>query len=131
MTDPTKSRFRYFNLKSDNAYRRYISEGDSTKLINGNHSGNTIEVPAHGSYGALLFRPEWRARREQIINRDKVCVICRSNENLQVHHRQYHFVVRDNNFRLPWEYEDRLLITLCEPCHKKGHSQYKVPTVNL
>jgi hypothetical protein len=27
----------------------------------------------------------------------------------------------------PWEYPDRLLVTLCESCHQKGHKVFNVP----
>jgi 5-methylcytosine-specific restriction endonuclease McrA len=82
----------------------------------------------HGSYGAELLDPRWKIKRKEILNRDNnQCVICHSNRNLQVHHRQYHFSRSLNKFKKPWEYENRLMITLCESCHQKGHRLYKVP----
>ena len=129
MNDPTHSRYRYLNIKSDTMYRRYI-QADAT-VKKSNFENNLADIPAHGSYGALLFRPEWIARRAEILKRDKHCVICNSSESLQVHHRQYHFVIRENQFKLPWEYADNLLITLCASCHKRGHSKFKVPTINI
>lgn len=82
----------------------------------------------HGGYGASLFDPRWKNKRLAILNRDdNKCIICGSNSDLQVHHRQYHFSNSLNAFRNPWEYENRLLITLCEQCHHKGHRLYKVP----
>lgn len=131
MTDPTNSRYRYINFHNSN-YRRYIHREDKAKLVNGCLKPKDSNIPTHGSYGSLLFDPKWRAKREIILQRDfHKCVVCGSSSDLQVHHRQYHFVVRNNQFRLPWEYEDRLLITLCESCHKRGHSKYKVPTINI
>lgn len=83
----------------------------------------------HGAYGELLFDIRWKTRRKQIIARDgERCVNCGSNKNLQVHHRQYHFIRLLNTFKKPWEYNDNLLITLCEKCHSKGHNKYKIPT---
>lgn len=94
-----------------------------------------LEIPdnkAHGTYGALLFDERWRMRRAQIIDRDNhSCVICHSEESLQVHHRQYHFIKATQQFKAPWDYEDYLLVTLCEKCHSRGHSKYKVPNVYL
>jgi hypothetical protein len=130
MNDPTKSKYRYLAFTGKN-YRRYVQETDDEL------KKHTLEVfhadmPAHGTYGALLFDPRWRARREQILNRDgNKCVICQSTSKLQVHHRQYQFNVKGNQFRLPWEYEDGLLLTLCESCHSRGHSKYKIPIINL
>ncbi|AXY78537.1 HNH endonuclease [Paraflavitalea soli] len=86
----------------------------------------------HGSYGALLFHPNWKAKRKEILIRDQHrCVHCKSDKELQVHHRQYHFIVNEQRFRLPWDYPDKLLMTLCESCHSRGHNKYKVPTVNV
>lgn len=129
MFDPTDSRYRFNKMKSNNIYRRYKQTDESIHLDN--LKPITKEIPAHGSYGALLFTTEWKTKRNEILVRDGKCIICFSAENLQVHHRQYHFIVRENKFKLPWEYEDYLLITLCESCHRRGHSKYKVPTINI
>jgi 5-methylcytosine-specific restriction endonuclease McrA len=83
----------------------------------------------HGAYGAALFDPRWKAKRKEILERDKnMCVLCKSDKKLQVHHRQYHFSRTLNAFRNPWEYSHNLMVTLCESCHQKGHRLYKVPT---
>lgn len=129
MFDPTDSRYRFNEMKSNNIYRRYKLE-DKNIILN-ILEPIIKEIPAHGSYGALLFTTEWKNKRSQILARDQKCIICFSNENLQIHHRQYHFIVRENKYKLPWEYEDYLLITLCESCHRCGHSKYKVPTINI
>lgn len=85
-------------------------------------------TPAHGTYQGALFDPRWKARRKLILERDKnCCVICTSNEKLQVHHRQYHFSESLNKYKEPWEYPDDLMITLCDHCHQKGHRLYQVP----
>jgi 5-methylcytosine-specific restriction endonuclease McrA len=86
----------------------------------------------HASYGATLFDPRWKEKRQEILKRDQnSCVICNSGENLQVHHRQYHFSRMLNAFNNPWEYDNRLLITLCRNCHQKGHLLFKVPTKEI
>lgn len=86
----------------------------------------------HGTYGATLFDPRWKAKRKLILQRDRnQCVICNSQEKLQVHHRQYHFSRSSNTFKQPWDYPNKLLITLCESCHSKGHRQHEVPTKYL
>jgi hypothetical protein len=48
-----------------------------------------------------------------------------------VHHRQYHYVVRINKFKAPWDYPDHLLISLCESCHGRGHSKFKIPIISI
>jgi hypothetical protein len=88
------------------------------------------EDEVHGTYGALLFDKRWSAKRLEILQRDNNrCVICEDDEKLQVHHRQYHFVIALSRFKAPWDYENYLLITMCESCHGRGHSKYKVPTI--
>ena len=130
MLDPTKSRYRYLNLKSNSVYRRFANSENGLKQSN--LEPNQTDIPAHGTYGALLFRPEWRAKREVILKRDfNSCVICNGSIALQVHHRQYHFIVKNKKFKLPWEYPENLLITLCESCHKRGHSKFKVLIINM
>ncbi len=86
------------------------------------------------SYGVLLFRPEWRQKRELILARDNyTCQFCGTTDNslLQVHHRQYHYVCRLGKFKDPWDYPDECLITICKRCHDRGHAQYKVPKIKM
>ncbi len=125
--------------------RFHIGEGRYESLTNTRYKSFTYgvqsferaekDVPAgqaHGTYGALLFNKRWIARRAEIIQRDNNrCIICSKEKGLQVHHRQYHFIKSLQQFKAPWDYEDRLLITLCEKCHSRGHSKFKVPNIYL
>lgn len=130
MHDPTQSRYRHLNFKSNKVYRRFVQADKNLENAHLEHS--VSDIPAHGSYGALLFRPEWKMKREEILKRDsRSCVVCKRTDSLQIHHRQYHFVVARNQFKLPWEYPGDLMITLCESCHQRGHSKFKVPTINI
>ena len=130
MFDPTHSRYKYLSLKKSGAYRRFVQ--DEKQLQAPVMTATDLAIPTHGTYGALLFDPKWRHRRTEILLRDaEACTICKSTDTLQIHHRQYQFVVRQNKFKLPWEYPDYLLITLCESCHKRGHSKYKVPIIKI
>ena len=132
MTDPTNSRYRYRVFKSDKSYRRYVQEEKDRSIQSYDLISQNLTIPAHGSYGSLLFDARWKTRRIEILERDtNSCVICQSKSNLQVHHRQYHFMIRSNEFKPPWDYADHLLITLCESCHKRGHDKYTVPTIIL
>lgn len=91
-----------------------------------------FENNTHGTYGASLLDKRWLAKRQEILQRDNFCcVICRSTDQLQVHHRQYHFIERTRRYKEPWEYADHLMITLCRSCHQRGHRRYKVPTLAL
>lgn len=58
--------------------------------------------------------PRWQKKRLQIMERDEfTCQSCYNTENtLNVHHKYY---IPDKK---PWEYNDSLLITLCEGCHE-------------
>lgn len=83
----------------------------------------------NNAYGSLLFRREWKEKREKILQRDGYkCRICGSTDNLQVHHKQYHFNKVTNRKCLPWEYDDKYLVTLCDSCHSRGHAKYEIPT---
>jgi hypothetical protein len=86
----------------------------------------------HGSYGKLLFDERWIEKRREILRRDNdCCVICASSESLQVHHRQYHYLVELSQYKAPWDYSNHLMITMCSRCHTTGHSKFKVPTIYL
>ena len=128
MAEPLKLFYQYLSFKNG-PFRRYSS--GKNKSIEAADS-KSIEELVHGSYGALLFDKRWINRRSEILSKDgNKCVICFETESLQVHHRQYHFTQSDNKFKLPWEYPDNLMVTLCEKCHKRGHSIYKVPIIYI
>lgn len=57
----------------------------------------------------------WQKKRLKIMERDSfTCRLCDSKtETLNVHHKEY---LRGRD---PWDYEERLLITLCEGCHAR------------
>jgi 5-methylcytosine-specific restriction endonuclease McrA len=72
-------------------------------------------------YYMQLKTSAWLQRKYDILYRDNfVCSNClRDNyeSRLNVHHIGY---LRG---RKCWEYPDYLLVTLCEDCHKKEHSE--------
>jgi len=81
------------------------------------------------NYGEKLFDPRWLERKRQILLRDNhKCVICgKSQGKLCVHHKQYHYIKRLEIHAAPWNYSDKLLVTLCESCHNRGHHNFEVP----
>jgi hypothetical protein len=70
------------------------------------------------SYATLLSRPEWKLKRQEILERDNyTCQKCqRQSKNLHVHHLSYN--------GLPWEVDNSELITYCSGCHKYQHTQH-------
>jgi 5-methylcytosine-specific restriction endonuclease McrA len=66
-------------------------------------------------YYQKLKDPRWQKKRLEVMQRDGFsCQICFDTDStLNVHHRRY---IQGNE---PWEYENYLLVTLCESCHKK------------
>jgi len=83
-------------------------------------------------YGQLLSFPQWQKKRKQILLRDgKKCRFCGSTNSLQVHHRQYHVLKSIGQFKLPWKYDSKYLITLCQKCHSAGHSKFRVPIISI
>lgn len=132
MTESGYKRFRYIQFKGGDPYRRYVDSKMNEDVLAREQRNDVLDDLVHGSYGALLLHPLWKQKRSEILLRDKnCCVICNRSDMLQVHHRQYHFVIEKSQFKLPWEYADHLLITLCESCHKRGHSKYKVPIIKV
>jgi hypothetical protein len=65
-------------------------------------------------YSDLLKDPRWQKKRLKIIERDKwSCQLCQATDRtLHVHHTSYRGQIK------PWEYPDKLLVTLCEKCHE-------------
>lgn len=91
---------------------------------------NTLKE--NNRYGALLFRKEWKIKRQLILTRDEFkCVNCGDKNDLEVHHRQYIFQKSLNKFNMPWEYSNHLLITLCRSCHSNGHSKFSIPIIKI
>jgi 5-methylcytosine-specific restriction endonuclease McrA len=83
-------------------------------------------------YQEGLEDPRWRRLREKILARDKKrCRFCGHQENLQVHHRQYHRNKATGEWSQPWEYHPFLLITACGNCHSNGHNHFPIPTKEI
>ena len=70
------------------------------------------------SYAETLKDQRWEDKRMHILRRDNnCCKLCGSYENLHVHHILYE---EDTD---PWDYDENYLITVCEFCHNRIHSQ--------
>lgn len=70
------------------------------------------------SYSEKLKDPRWQKKRLEILQRDNwTCTSCGGTKTtLHVHHKYYTY---GNE---PWEYNNNVLITLCEHCHKSEES---------
>ena len=65
------------------------------------------------SYSDLLKDPRWQKKRLEILNRDDFKCKCCGDEKSTLHvHHQFYL----SNHK-PWDYEDSILLTLCEECH--------------
>ncbi len=74
------------------------------------------------SYNKLLGDYRWYEKRMEIIERDNyTCQRCGIEASdgvlLNVHHKYY------AKNKLPWEYPNDALITLCDNCHKIVHRE--------
>ena len=71
------------------------------------------------AYKEKLKDRRWQQKRLRIFNIDnwecQKCGIENNEKLLHVHHLEY------ISGKMPWEYPDSLLITLCEDCHNKLH----------
>lgn len=74
------------------------------------------------SYSERLKDPRWQKKRLEILNRDDwMCQkCCDETSTLHVHHKVY------LKGRMPWEYEDEQLVTLCESCHDEMPDQESI-----
>lgn len=74
------------------------------------------------TYFEKLRDPRWQRKRLEIMSRDDFqCRRCHTKTNtLNVHHRAY-LKNRD-----PWDYQDHMLTTLCEPCHERTESNLRL-----
>ena len=70
-------------------------------------------------YAKLLQDPRWTKRSKEIREWDcNVCQDCGESSKsakMQVHHLYY------DDKKMPWEYGNKALVTLCDDCHKKRH----------
>ena len=65
------------------------------------------------NYSEQIKHPKWQKKRLEIMKRDRfTCKLCGDKETqLHIHHKEY---INGND---PWDYDNKLLITLCEDCH--------------
>jgi len=68
-------------------------------------------------YVEMLKDPRWQKKRLEILSRsDFSCEWCDSKDKtLHVHHTIYY------KNAAPWEYENCVLLSLCEDCHQEWH----------
>ena len=66
------------------------------------------------TYSEKLRDPRWQKKRLEILERDNfTCQMCKSTEKtLHVHHVRYH------KKKLPWNYANEELVTLCMDDHE-------------
>jgi len=74
-----------------------------------------IEEPK--TYKQLLPDSRWQKKRLTIFERDNwKCRSCKStNVSLNAHHLYY------EKGKKPWEYDDEVIVTLCQKCHEIIH----------
>lgn len=80
-----------------------------------------MDTVTEQSYSALLKDPRWQRKRLEVMQADGfTCQCCfRKDKPLNVHHKKY------IQGAMPWEYDTRDLITLCEECHERYHYDVK------
>lgn len=78
------------------------------------------------SYSDQLKDPRWQKKRLGIMNRDGFkCKLC-NDESSTLH---AHHIVYDYN-KMPWEYDDNQIITVCEMHHTAIHEFENIRIVN-
>lgn len=93
-----------------------LREAVDHQQLNAKYEPDTV------TYGMLLTTSEWKRRRAQILARDEHrCQTCKKNTvQLEVHHKRY------IQGRLPWDYPDDELVTMCMNCHMDLHNSRDV-----
>jgi hypothetical protein len=77
-------------------------------------------------YTDLLKDSRWLRKRTKILKRDNYkCTVCSGKIKLSVHHTIY------IEGKMPWDYPNKLLITLCDSCHYKFHCEHEVEKISL
>jgi len=67
------------------------------------------------SYGPYLASPEWRVKRQRVLQRaGGSCEGCGERPPTQVHHLSYEHVGKEFLFEL---------VALCDPCHERIHAE--------
>ena len=70
-------------------------------------------------YSEKLKDPRWQKKRLEILERDNwSCQRCGDDESMLVVHHKRYFPKKE-----PWEYENNILITLCEDCHESEKTE--------
>ena len=83
-----------------------------------NHWGKGFHFYIMGSYSDDLRNPLWQRKKSEIQIRDNFkCVMC-FGEKSQIH--VHHLAYLPN--RKPWEYENEMLVCLCDKCHEIAHN---------
>jgi len=70
-------------------------------------------------YKWYLKDSRWIVLAKYVKKRDGVCQYCGNDSNLNAHHLRY------ISGRMPWDYPEDYLITLCKGCHEKEHKEQK------
>jgi hypothetical protein len=84
------------------------------------------------TYSDKLKDPRWQKERLEIMQRDEFrCRCCGDTETmLSIHHIRY-ITKKD-----PWDYDNSMLMTVCNDCHKEieyfiKHEKIKVDLLNI
>lgn len=96
-----------------------ILKSNAEKYKKANKSNESKKSQYVGlTYIQLLKKPQWKEKRLEILKRDSYkCLVCKSEKQLNVHHRIY------IGNRLPWKYHNSYLATLCRKCHESIHKE--------
>jgi len=84
-----------------------------------------LKTHGYNSYGEYLKSDEWKKIKIRFDKREKFrkCYICKSENNLDVHHKTYKAIAMKN----PYKY----LFRLCRDCHNKIHEYAKANNVSV
>lgn len=115
----TWKKYKEWLKEQKKAQNRSKSKKGKTIKTNGKKPLRTPkkQLTRKEQYQLELKDKRWREKSLQIMKRDNFkCALCGSKHNLNVHHIKY------INGKKAWEHPTSVLITLCEECHNKVHT---------
>lgn len=109
---------RGLEKNKDKLEKRHVKVDSFTKTISDVYARRVLDKKKFVAYDKQLKDPRWIAFRDFVLTvRGHKCEICKSSQNLQVHHIVYRKQTK------AWEYNVNEMMVLCRDCHANIHDK--------
>jgi len=103
------------NAKREKLINKYVNHRRDGLDEIAARAANRTQPAARAEYADYLNSPEWKTRRDAVMDRcDGVCEGCRQRNADDVHHLTYRHIGREFLFQL---------VGLCRDCHTRWHEE--------